>query len=311
LTLMFLVLFSLFLVFQSEVHKIPTPGRCLNFSYDTFAIWGDSNCTSRNFCADGDYQSPINIESTYHDHSLPRLEFANYGPTQIQLKVVNKLLRGYFTNGYYTNDNHAGVFYQASEFNIHSAAEIQISGVQPSLSISIHHYLYPPPSNKTVAISIVMLLFQVGTVFTPNNTLFDSIIDAITTEEGELKNLVDGEEWTIPFEGFFETFNTLRNENRDGYYNFVGSLTQPPCSERVDYTVMETILPISIAQYQILKLADINVTSSLKYPPLSNSRPIQRDVRHVKRRPSSSHANILVFNLYFFSFVVALFLILC
>ncbi|KMZ73116.1 hypothetical protein ZOSMA_153G00080 [Zostera marina] len=53
-----------------------------------------------------------------------------------------------------------------------------------------------------------------------------------------------------------------------GYYRYMGSLTTPPCTEGVIWTVMEQIRPISAKQVKMLKRA---VETEFK----KNARPIQ------------------------------------
>jgi len=273
-------------------YKIVPPGSCGSaWTYASSSRWGSLTCNTNNYCSNGNFQSPINIVSSFETKDLPELVFFDYLQQDIPLVFDGVDIEGVYTKGYYTNDN-SGLFYQSSGFYMRTPADIAIHGHHHPLSLNIVHQQVPSPDGSHVAYSVLVMNFDVGG---SNNTLFDELVKGILYMEQN-----NWETTYISFPGFYKWLKDLRNSGDDSYWNFAGSLTEPPCSEIVDYTVLTKVQHISKKQFNVIQNAILQIQS--KRQDTKTVRPIQRNVTWVPYRHGS--AGVVVINLLFLVFSV-------
>ena len=195
-------------------------------------------------CSRGKEQSPINldVEEVKKDSKQQQIEI-NYAPT-----TVNVVNNGHTIQANLSNENNKividGTEYKLVQFHFHTPSEHQFDGE----NLPIEYHLVHKSSDDKLAVLGVMV--EEGA---KNKTLANiwSNLPKEETEEGiEVKEPVD--------------LTTLLPEDQASFrYN--GSLTTPPCSEGVKWTVFEETVQMSADQ--IKDFSDIFS---------ENNRPVQQ-----------------------------------
>jgi len=93
------------------------------------------------------------------------------------------------------------------------------------------------------------------------------------------------------FDGFDNYFRDIQSANIDDYWNFPGSLTSPPCTEPIDWTIMRHHIEISIEQYLKLKSAIQRLSTLVGDLHGTNDRPLQRILENVSYFSASSNTS--------------------
>jgi len=185
------------------------------------ANWGDlSDDYAR--CKIGKNQSPINIQSTTAA-KLVDIKF-NYQPTPID--VVN--------NGHTIQVNYAkgsmltlgGKHYQLLQFHFHSPSEHQVNGKPYDM---VAHLVHQAADGQ---LGVIGILMKVGKA----NPVIASIWNHMPINTGD-HNKVDAT---------LNVSDLLPATHR--YYSYSGSLTTPPCSEGVNWMVMQNPVEVSVEQ---------------------------------------------------------------
>jgi len=284
---MMLLLIALFAVVHGVSYPIPADctNCCNHWTYDEQANWGQIICNTSatsglaitNYCGSGSFQSPVNIATWKKDSSLPALTFVDYGP-KIAMTIVNNghTIQATYANGYYNNDKE-GTYYQMSQFHFHTHSEESVLGLNDKASLHLVHAQNPAPKAGFMALSVLGILFVVGN----DNPLLDPIISALSSIP------VSGNSTTINFPGFQGAFEAMAAAGTNDYWNYPGSLTTPPCSEKIDWTVLATAWTMSQAQLDALNAVLVADTHS-NTPGTSNYRHIQRTLTSVPYFPGSS-----------------------
>jgi carbonic anhydrase len=174
-------------------------------------------------CKLGHQQSPIDIRATKKE-KLPALEFA-YQPSP--LKIID--------NGHTIQVNYApgssvtigGVRYDLLQFHFHKPSEERINGRDYPMVAHLVH------KNAEGKLGVVAVLFKQGA----ENPLVKTLWDALPTEKGQQQE---------PAGASIDIASLL--PKAQGYYNFPGSLTTPPCSEEVNWFVLKQPVEMSAAQ---------------------------------------------------------------
>lgn len=194
-----------------------------------------------NLCALGKRQSPINIEdsSSLQGPAEP-LQF-DYRPSNAA--VVNN---GHTIQVDVLGENTLtvrGSTYRLLQFHFHSPSEEQINFKRfPMVAHLVH-------KNSEGQLAVVAVLLEIGSV--------NPVIDKVWT----YMPLDAGDRVRMP-QDVLNLNELLPSDQR--YYQFMGSLTTPPCSENVLWMVMKQPVPISRAQIRLF---------TQLYP--NNARPVQ------------------------------------
>lgn len=194
-----------------------------------------------NLCAIGKRQSPISIEdgATLVGPAEPVL--FNYMPSDGT--VVNN---GHTIQVNIQGDNSItvrGSTYKLLQFHFHTPSEEQVNQKRyPMVAHLVHR-------NDSGQLAVVAVLLEVGTA----NPLIDKVWTYMPLDAGD--------QVRMPRE-MLNMNELLPADQR--YYQFMGSLTTPPCSEGVLWMVIKQPMKISRVQYKLF---------SQLYP--NNARPVQ------------------------------------
>ncbi len=194
-----------------------------------------------NLCAIGKRQSPINIEdgNTLQGPAEP-IAFS-YTPSNGT--VVNN---GHTIQVDVQGDNTItvrGSTYRLLQFHFHTPSEEQINYKRfPMVAHLVH-------KNNEGELAVVAVLLQEGEA----NAMLDKVWTYMPLDASDRVRMP---------QGLLDVNGLLPKDQR--YYQFMGSLTTPPCSEGVLWMVLKQPLTISRAQYKLF---------TQLYP--NNARPVQ------------------------------------
>lgn len=194
-----------------------------------------------NVCALGKRQSPIAIEdgATLQGPAEP-LQFAYSASSGT---VVNN---GHTIQVDLQGDNQftvRGSAYRLQQFHFHTPSEEQVNGKRFPLVAHLVH------KNAEGQLAVVAVLLEEGSA--------NAVIDKVWT----YMPLDAGDKVRMP-QGLLNLAEFLPTDQR--YYQFMGSLTTPPCSENVLWMVLKTPVTLSRAQHKLF---------TQLYP--NNARPVQ------------------------------------
>lgn len=190
-------------------------------------------------CGSGMSQSPIDFNKTYKTE-LDEIEFA-YNDTP--LKIIN--------NGHSIQVNCEpgstvmidGEKYELVQFHFHAPSEHTVNGQFYDMELHLVH------KNQNKDIAVVGVFMKKGA----ENKLIQVLWDNIPTETDK-ENLVSG---------ISVNASSLLPKDRK-YYHYFGSLTTPPCTEGVNWSVFKT--PIQVSEAQIEKFKTVM--------GVNNNRPV-------------------------------------
>ncbi|MCK4743697.1 MAG: carbonic anhydrase [Sulfuriflexus sp.] len=190
--------------------------------------WGDLSHDYAT-CKTGKSQSPINIDTTT-TAKLANIKF-NYQASAID--VVN--------NGHTIQVNYAkgsmlsvgGKSYTLLQFHFHSPSEHEVNGKPYDM---VAHLVHQAADGQ---LGVIGVLMKIGKA----NSVIASVWDNMPTKSGG-HNKVDA------------TLNVAELlPSNHSYYNYSGSLTTPPCSEGVNWMVLQT--PVEVSTEQVAAFTSI------------------------------------------------------
>lgn len=181
-------------------------------------------------CSSGLLQSPININKTI-SAALDSLAFSY---KESPLRIINtghSIQVNYAPGSFITVD---GQTFELLQFNFHAPSEHTVNGSFSDMEMQLVH------KNSKDESAVIGVMLKKGA---PNNiiqVLWDNIPAEINKE-----NAVDG-----------ISINATGLLPKDtSYYHYYGSLTTPPCSEGVNWSVLKT--PIEVSEEQIAKFRSV------------------------------------------------------
>lgn len=236
-----------------EVTKQTTGIQPARWSYEGETgpeYWGDLDPTNA-VCTNGEEQSPINIETakTEKDDKVEELKF-NYAPTNFSLANNGHTIQG----NPVALDNSIvidGEEYKLAQFHFHTPSEHQFNGQNFDMEL---HLVHKSADNE---LAVIGLMIQEGAA---NSTLEQSwkvLPEEETTKDVKVTEAID--------------LMGLLPENKENF-RYEGSLTTPPCSEEVEWIVLEQ--PIEMSKKQIDLFRQIFKDNDRPVQPL-NDREVE------------------------------------
>ncbi len=203
----------------------------------------------------GEFQSPINIISLKSDvdNTLKALDLHYAKSTKIHNVTNNGHSVQYnFEAGNYIN--YKGEKYALKQIHFHESAEHTIDGVRYPMVI---HMVHVSAKGKYVVLATMVKEGETSAPFT-------FLEQYLPVQKGETKTIDQG-------------FDLNLNLPKDkGYYNYVGSLTTPPCTEGVNWFIFKN--PISITTAQLKEIQKLMPKNNYR-----NEKPLHgRKVKQTK-----------------------------
>ncbi|XP_065855356.1 alpha carbonic anhydrase 1, chloroplastic-like [Euphorbia lathyris] len=243
--------------FLSHVSSSFDQSHPIDFTYKNEKEWGKTYKT----CSDGKNQSPINInekQSVLSKSLQPLTRFYKPATAFLVDNGVNIGVR-------YTSD-HASMIMDGKNYTMrlmhwHSPSEHRLNGVQYPLEL---HMVHTAPDES---LAVVGILYQFGQP--------DQFIQSINTSLTQLTQMV--KEHKNPVEVSLGKLDTrLLGKKTNKYYRYNGSLTTPPCTESVIWTLLPRIKTVSEEQVEAIK-SPLTGEYKLNFRPVQplNGRQIQ------------------------------------
>lgn len=180
----------------------------------------------------GEFQSPINIidVNAIADKTLKPLDIHYESSTKIHdVKNNGHSIQYNFEEGDYINYN--GSQFNLKQIHFHESSEHTIDGIRYPLVIHMVH------TNAKGAYLVLAVMAKEGMPSEP----FNFLENYLPLKKDETK-IID--------KSFDLNLNLPKNK---GYYNYVGSLTTPPCTEGVNWFIFKEPITVSLEQVNILK----------------------------------------------------------
>ncbi|XP_026428231.1 alpha carbonic anhydrase 1, chloroplastic-like [Papaver somniferum] len=208
----------------------------VNFTYsgDTGPPYWSQLSPAYAACSKGRIQSPINIETNdavYNPNLLPQLLYGEgVGSVLIDGKKHN-LLQSHW----------------------HSPSEHTIDGIRYDVELHLVH-----KSDDNTTLSVISILYRLGKP--------DSFVSQVKDQLHKMNKKV--RIWTVK-KVPIKLVRTEELKCTIPYYRYLGSLTAPPCTEQVIWTILGQVREISKQQVAALKAA-------LGKSYQRNARPLQK-----------------------------------
>ncbi|KAL2502710.1 Alpha carbonic anhydrase 7 [Forsythia ovata] len=201
-------------------------------------------------CKNGTMQSPIDL-SNARVKIISQPEIRNYKPSNATLKN-----RGYDISVSW-NDYAGSIFINDMEYRLqqvhwHTPSEHTINGKRYDMELHMVHQ--SPDLTVQNRIAVIGVLYQIGRR-DEFLSKFKKSISSLIGKKGEEREL-----------GIIDP-NDIQAESQS-YYRYMGSLTTPPCTEGVIWTVNTKVKSVSRDQIKLLKKAVL-------YYAKENARPLQ------------------------------------
>ena len=198
--------------------------------------WGDLS-KDYHLAKDGKQQSPINLVSPILE-ATPKLSF-DYKPAKINVVYNGHTVEEMEEDGCVSIRGHK---FLLKQFHFHAPSEHTVDGKHFAMEMHLVH------KDEAGRIAVVGVLIKQG----KRNSAFESLWGYLPTKVNK----------TVKNEMQVNAQEMLPRSH--GYYHYLGSLTTPPCTQNVQWYVLEE--PIELSKEQIAKF-----TSIINH----NNRPIQ------------------------------------
>jgi carbonic anhydrase len=210
--------------------------------------WGGLD-PSFSLCETGKAQSPIDIKETI-SADLPSIAFF-YIPSSLKMLNNGHTIQANVTEG--SSIKVGEHVYQLLQFHFHTPSEYQVAGKAYPLEVHFVH------KRADGVLGVVGVMFEEGL----ENAELAKIWKNLPAKAGEEKEEI----------GTNIDFAKLLPADQK-YFRFMGSLTSPPCSEGVNWHVMQQPVPVSKEQ-----IAAFKALFPMNARPLqpSNNRLIVKD----------------------------------
>jgi carbonic anhydrase len=195
-------------------------------------------------CSNGDRQSPINIDTT-------QAVYTKKG-SDVEVKYIAAPLN-IVNNGHTIQVNSdkkstvmlGGKEYTLLQYHFHAGSEHTLDGKQHAMEVHLVH------QSEDGELGVIGVFMDIG----KENAFIKQVFDAMPTHAGETKTSDKVQLNAI------ELLPVFKN-----YYHYLGSLTTPPCTQIVEWYVMQDAITISkeqLAQFETLYAGNFRPTQPL------------------------------------------------
>ena len=196
-------------------------------------------------CAAGLEQSPVDIVTPTDPETLPEIEFS-YQPSSVTMRNNGHTIQVDYEPG--SSITIDGTVYNLVQFHFHHPSEHTIDGVVYPLELHLVH------ADADGNLAVVGVLIKEGP---EENAAFASVFDNLATEEMAP---------TLISDISVNAADLLPAEHH--YFSYSGSLTTPPCSEGVRWSVL--VEPVRLSVEQIEAFASIFPYDARPVQPLND-----------------------------------------
>ncbi len=220
---------------KEEVHTEPTAQTAAHhWTYsgeEGPEHWGEID-PANTACVNGTEQSPIDIETAKVDknESLGELSL-KYEPVKVSLQNNGHTIQANVQEGN-AQITIGDKTYKLAQFHFHLPSEHELDGKAYEMELHLVH------KTEAKELAVLGVLLKSG----GENTEFAKFWSSIPKEKTEADLAVES---TIDLNALLPADKT--------YFRYAGSLTTPPCSQGVTWTVLKTPVEMSTAQIDAFK----------------------------------------------------------
>ncbi|UCE62522.1 MAG: carbonic anhydrase family protein [Nitrospirota bacterium] len=232
----------------------------------------------KGFCIKGHQQSPVNITDIKHfDQSHLAAALLHLEPTHFHAEHIHNLVLLKADEGSILL--YEGRIYELSQVHWHTPSEHKVRG--QAFDMEMHWVFLPKKTKRKIPggevnfNAVVIAVLMEVTDDSQGLSVFDTVLTHIPPSEDvtDIKSLkIDMTKFLPPrtFTGnpFFLRYNKSTEASEYwqlGYYAYDGSLTTPPCTERVRWLLLPQLLPISQKEHDLY----------VQYAGDHSARPVQ------------------------------------
>ena len=256
-------------------------------------LFAQGSIDINNNCKYGNFQSPININKKDTEYAKLHIETSvKYGLYQVELFNNATLMYTVKTEGDNVNfttldwlrgDGINSEFYDLNHFEIHwrnegnNGSEHSLENVFGVAEIHFHYYnvlkskSYQDLKGEKDGIVVQAYIIKVGPKL-ELNSLFNFNASTIQNEKVDL---------------VLDLSQIISLDENSKFYNYLGSITYPPCEENVQWLILDE--PIDITQEQLVKLQSLRgdaITSNVRDQfELTDPRRVLRSFDEEVRNP--------------------------
>ncbi len=226
-------------------------GHGVHWSYEGAgapAHWGDLK-SEYALCKGGKSQSPIDISGA-QSGDLEAISFDYANATAEEMVNNGHTIKVSFEPGSSMSIN--GKQYNLLQFHFHSPSEHTIDGQAADM---VAHLVHKADDGQLGVVGVMLNKGEANAVLAP-------LWEQMPKHKGD-EVYFEGDEAKVDLSGFLP-------ENA-AYYNYSGSLTTPPCSEGVNWLVLQN--PVSVSAEQVAAFTTLFAKSTRPVQPL-NGRTI-------------------------------------
>lgn len=177
------------------------------------AHWGELN-HDYHMCKEGKKQSPINVTGA-HKSKLGKISFS-YNASAKEIVNNGHTIQINMNKG--SSITVAGKTYNLLQFHFHSPSEHEVNGKHADM---VAHFVHQAKDGQ---LGVIGVMFNKG----KENTTLAKLWSKLPKHHGDKKSLASTK----------VDISQLLPSNK-AYYNYSGSLTTPPCSEGVNWMVLQ------------------------------------------------------------------------
>lgn len=190
-------------------------------------------------------QSPIDIRDGVAV-GLPPIQF-DLPPAILTIRDDGRAIRAVVREG--PAIGMLGRRFELREISFHQPAEFRVDGKAFDLSAQLLH------RDEQGRVAVVVVLFEIGDDASPRNPVVQAVLDYLPLARDMLMPVADRIE-----------LDSLLPVDR-GYYNFVGALSSPPCTEGAIWMVMRE--PLRLPPSQVAIFARVHPMNVRPLQPLA------------------------------------------
>jgi len=188
-------------------------------------------------------QSPIDLQTSIavYNKKLKPINFNNYNQylswnisndgTSIYGNLINSNKIPYINGSNFEEDFYLSQFHFHWGYNPYQGSEHQMNGNKYPLEIHLVH------QSKSGKFAVVGFFYSLD----KTNVRLDDFVDVV----GQVIYKFDTTTINI---NLLNILPDIAEANKNGYFRYIGSLTTPPCTEGIIWTVYRQTVPISIPQ---------------------------------------------------------------